>query len=35
MPTHTAQPLRAGLVLAALRVVFGDIGTRPISQFAM
>ncbi len=30
MPTHTAQPLRAGLVLAALGVVFGDIGTSPI-----
>ncbi len=30
MPPHTAHPLRAGLVLGALGVVFGDIGTSPI-----
>lgn len=30
MSTHTAQPLRAGIVLGALGVVFGDIGTSPI-----
>jgi KUP system potassium uptake protein len=30
MPTHIAQPLRAGLVVGALGVVFGDIGTSPI-----
>lgn len=30
MPTRTAQSLRAGLVLGALGVVFGDIGTSPI-----
>jgi KUP system potassium uptake protein len=30
MPSQTAQPLRAGLVVGALGVVFGDIGTSPI-----
>jgi KUP system potassium uptake protein len=30
MPTHNAQPLRAGLVVGALGVVFGDIGISPI-----
>ena len=30
MPSHTPPSLRAGLVLGALGVVFGDIGTSPI-----
>lgn len=33
-PTHTAQsPVRAAAVLAALGVVFGDIGTSPLYTF--
>ena len=30
MPPHTPPSLRTGLVLGALGVVFGDIGTSPI-----